>query len=229
MKLISYNNVKLYIPDRYFHKDLLDRFKENRYEIEEYNIVNNFFNKNDNVLEIGACLGYVTNLLSKKVNLVITVEANPELKESLNLCITNNNLNNVKIYNTYISNNTNKNIDFQTYDNIVAGSGDREDKEINNVRGWGNSQKIYTITPTKLIDIENINLINSLVLDIEGGELKFIEENKEFISKNVNKICIELHGHLMKDINFDIKCLRILNELKFKIIKRDGVSYYLEK
>tara|TARA_E500000178_G_scaffold312362_1_gene328977 strand:+ start:1903 stop:2280 length:378 start_codon:yes stop_codon:yes gene_type:complete len=125
MKLISYNNVKLYIPDRYFHKDLLDRFKENRYEIEEYNIVNNFFNKNDNVLEIGACLGYVTNLLSKKVNLVITVEANPELKESLNLCITNNNLNNVKIYNTYISNNTNKNIDFQTYDNIVAGSGDR--------------------------------------------------------------------------------------------------------
>ncbi len=229
MKLISYNNVKLYIPDRYFHKDLLDRFKENRYEIEEYNIVNNFFNKNDNVLEIGSCLGYVTNLLSKKVNLVITIEANPELKESLNLCISNNNLNNVKFYNTYISNNSNKNIDFQTYDNIVAGSGDREDKEINNVRGWGNTQKIYTITPTKLIDIENINLINSLVLDIEGGELKFIEENKEFISKNVNKICIELHGHLMKDINFDIKCLRLLNELKFKIIKKDGVSYYLEK
>lgn len=229
MKLISYNNVKLYIPDRYFHKDLLDRFKENRYEIEEYNIVNNFFNKNDNVLEIGSCLGYVTSLLSKKVNSVITIEANPELKEVLDLSISNNHLNNVKFYNTYISNNISKNIDFQTYDNVVAGSGDREDKEINNVRGWGNTQKIYTITPKKLMDISNINSINALVLDIEGGELKFIEENQDFISKNINKICIELHGHLMKDKNFDIKCLKILNELKFKIIIRDGVSYYLEK
>jgi FkbM family methyltransferase len=228
MKFFLYNNVKLYIPERYFHNDLLNRFKEDRYEKEESNIVNNFFNKNDNVLEIGSCLGYVTSLLSKKVNNVITVEANPELKESLNLCISNNNLKNVTFYNTYLSNN-NKNIDFQTYDNIVAGSGDREDKEINNVRGWGNSQKIYTITPKKLMDISNINSINSLVLDIEGGELKFIEENEEFISKNINKICIELHGHLMKDKNFDTKCLTLLIKLNFKIIKRDGVSFYLEK
>lgn len=32
MKSILYNNVKLYIPERYYHNDLLDRFKENRYE-----------------------------------------------------------------------------------------------------------------------------------------------------------------------------------------------------
>ena len=88
----------------------------------------------------------------KKVNSVITVEANPELKEGLNLCINNNNLSNVIFYNTYISNN-NDIIEFQTYDNIVAGSGDREDKEINNVRGWGNTQKNYNIQSTKLSDI----------------------------------------------------------------------------
>ena len=35
----------------------------------------------------------------------------------------------------------------------VAGSGDREDKEINNVRGWAHTQKIYTIKPTKQLDI----------------------------------------------------------------------------
>lgn len=229
MKTISYNNVKLFIPDRYFHSNLLDRFKENRYEKEESEIASNYFNKTDNVLEIGSCLGYITSLLSKKVNSVITIEANPELKESLNLCIHYNNLNNVSFYNTYISNDINKKIEFQTYDNIVAGSGDREDKEINNVRGWGNTQKIYNIQPTKLLDIPNINSINALVLDIEGGELKFIEENKEFIGKNINKICIELHGHLMKDRNFDKKCIQILITLGFKIIRKNGISYYLKK
>ncbi len=228
MKNILYNNVKLYIPERYYHNDLLDRFKENRYEKEESEMIKKYFTKIDNVLEIGSCLGYVTSLLSKKVNSVITVEANPELKEGLNLCINNNNLSNVIFYNTYISNN-NDIIEFQTYDNIVAGSGDREDKEINNVRGWGNTQKNYNIQSTKLSDILNIESINALVLDIEGGELKFIKENKDFISKNINKICIELHGHLMKDKNFDNDCIKILNELNFKIIKRDGVSYYFEK
>ena len=141
MKSILYNNVKLYIPERYYHNDLLDRFKENRYEKEESEMIKKYFTKIDNVLEIGSCLRYVTSLLSKKVNSVITIEANPELKEGLNLCINNNNLSNITFYNTYISNN-NDVIEFQTYDNIVAGSGDREDKEINNVRGWGNTQKI---------------------------------------------------------------------------------------
>ena len=228
MKDIIYNNTKLFIPDRYYHDNLLNRFKETRYEKEESEIVSRFFDKTDKVLEIGSCLGYVTSLLSKKVNNVITIEANPELKESLELCISNNNLNNVTFYNSYISNNNEK-IDFQTYDNIVAGSGDREDKEINNVRGWGHTQKIYTITPTKLSDIPNIDSINALVLDIEGGELKFFEENKDFISKNINKICIELHGHLMKDKKFDVKCLNILIDLNFKIIKKYGISYYLKK
>lgn len=228
MKNILYNNTKLYIPERYYNNNLLDRFEENRYEKEESKIVSNYFNQTDNVLEIGSCLGYVTSLLSKKVNSVITIEANPELTESIELCISSNNLNNVIFFNTYISNN-NEYIDFQTYDNIVAGSGDREDKEINNVRGWGHTQKIYTIKPTKLLDIPNINFINAMVLDIEGGELKFFEENKDFINKNIKKICIELHGHLMKDKNFDNKCLKILNDMQFKIKKKDGISYYLEK
>tara|TARA_Y100000592_G_C5394966_1_gene280136 strand:- start:227 stop:919 length:693 start_codon:yes stop_codon:yes gene_type:complete len=229
MKNIIYNNTKLYIPKRYYHDNLLDRFKKNCYEKEESEIVCTYFNKYDNVLEIGSCLGYVTSLLSKKVNSVITIEANPELKESLNLCISNNKLNNVTFYNTYISNNIDEKINFQTYDNIVAGSGDREDKEINNVRGWGDTQKNYSIKPTKLLDIDNINLVNALVLDIEGGELKFFQENKEFIKNNINKITVELHGHLMKDKNFDRKCLQVLTDLNFKIIKRDGISYYLEK
>jgi hypothetical protein len=33
----------------------------------------------------------------------------------------------------------------------------------------------------------------------------------------------------MKDKNFDVKCLKILIDLNFKIIKKYGISYYLKK
>ena len=35
MKNILYNNTKLYIPERYYNNNLLDRFRETRYEKEE--------------------------------------------------------------------------------------------------------------------------------------------------------------------------------------------------
>ena len=101
-----------------------------------------YFNKKDNVLEIGSCLGYTTSILSKVVSKVISIEGNPELKESLNRMKIENNLENVVFLNSFISK-SKDNVNFQTYDNIVAGSGDREDMSINNVRGWGNSLKEY--------------------------------------------------------------------------------------
>ena len=31
MNLVEYNNVKLFIPERYFHNNLIERFKKNIY------------------------------------------------------------------------------------------------------------------------------------------------------------------------------------------------------
>ena len=201
MKQIVYKDILLFIPDRYYHENLIKRFINNNYEKNEYELVTTYYNKNDYVLEIGSCIGFLTSILSKNVHSVISIEANPELKESMDLCKQKNNLDNVEFKNIFISNDMDF-IDFQTYDNIVAGSGDREDMDINNVRGWGHTLKKYKLKCVKLEDIKNIHLVNSLVLDMEGGELNFINNYKKFIKNNIQKICIELHGHLMKSKKF---------------------------
>lgn len=228
MKKAVYNNKTLNIPDRYFHNNLTNRFDKNIYEKEEIYLCKKYFDKSDNVLELGSCLGYISCVLSEQVNFIISIEANPELKMCLLQTKEDNNLSNVEFINTYIDI-ENKVIEFQTYDNIVAGSGDREDLEINNTRGWGDTLKLYNINTSTLNDIDRINEINALVIDIEGGELSFLRNHQDFLKQNIKKICIELHGHLMKDSKFDNQCIIIMNELGFSIKEKVGITYYFEK
>jgi len=228
MNIIKYNDIILHVPNRYYHSNLKNRFIKKIYEKEETYIAKKYFNNNDYVLEIGSCLGYVTSILSKKCKYVISIEGNPELKESLEITKKKNKLLNVDFINGYIDNKE-KIIEFQTYDNIVAGSGDREDLNINNVRGWGNTLKTYNIKTILLNNIKNYNKINALMLDMEGGEYLFLKNYSDFIKKNIKKICVELHGHLMSDKQFDKKCLTEINKMGFKLIQKVGISYYFEK
>lgn len=229
MNTIITNNFILHVPDRYYHDNLTDRFKEGVYEKEEITICKKYIKNNDNVLELGSCLGYIACNLSKICNSVTSIEANPELKDSLELTKNVNNLNNVEFINGCLDI-TNTEVDFQTYSNIVAGSADREDLQINNVRGWGDTLKMYKVNTILLEDIKNHDKINVLVIDIEGGELTFLEKFKNFIETNINKMCIELHGHLMKGgITFDIQCLGLIEQMGFKQIEQIEMSYYFEK
>tara|TARA_B100001093_G_C26852721_1_gene1025888 strand:- start:3335 stop:4045 length:711 start_codon:yes stop_codon:yes gene_type:complete len=234
MKDFMYKNIKFFVPSRYYHDNLLNRFRNNFYEKAEATMVNKYYKENDVVLEMGTCLGYISYILSKNVKSVISIEGNPELSESIKLFKKENNINNVHYINGYISNTKNM-VDFQTYSNIVAGSGDRKDKNINNVRGWGNTQKIYKIKPTKLNDIPEIENVNSLVMDIEGGELIFLQENIEFIKNQINKITFEVHGHLMYgdssplSKNFNNECFKLLIDNNFVLKDKHSNTYHFEK
>ena len=169
MKEINYKGFTFFVKDRYYHDNLLKRFVGDTYEREESSLVSKYYGNEDCVLEIGSCLGYVSALLSKKCKHVISIEANPELIEGLEKTKEVNKLDNVEFHNTYISEESG-NISFQTYDNIVAGSGDRKDLEINNVRGWGHTLKTYEVSRTKLTDIPNIQKINAMVIDCESAD-----------------------------------------------------------
>lgn len=228
MNELIYEGKYLYIPDRYFHENLKSRFVRKTYEIEESVMIKNYFDKNDDVLEIGSCLGYTTCLLSDNCKSVVSVEANPELSEGLSLCKEKNNLNNVTFINGYLDE-IKKTIKFQTYDNVVAGSGDREDLTMNNVGGWGGSLKMYDVETITLDELLKYNNFNSMMIDMEGGELKFIQQNIDFIEKNINKICIELHGFMMKDKDFNTKCINVLKQAGFRLIKQNVITYYFEK
>lgn len=228
MKEIQYLGMKFFIPERFYHSNLLKRFENKSYEKEELSFINSFYDQQDVVLEVGSCLGVTTAHLAKKVKFVISFEANPELKESLEKFKAENNLYNLKIYNKYISN-TKKEINFQTYDNIVAGSGDRQDLNINNARGWGHTLKEYKVECISLNDIENIELVNCLFLDAEGGELSFIQENKDFIRKQIKKISLELHGHLMKNKDFNQQCQNLIKSMNFSLKQKIGNCFHYEK
>jgi hypothetical protein len=78
-------------------------------------------------------------------------------------------------------------------------------------------------------DIPNIDFVNSISIDCEGGEKIFLLENKEFFKK-IKKIMIELHGFIVKDNkNFNKECVEIIKSYNFKVKSKKNSCYYFEK
>jgi len=146
---VNYLNNKIFIPKRYCIPELMQRFRNKIYEKTELCLINKYLNKKDNVLEIGSCLGITTLRLSRKCKHVISVEANPELKESLQKTMQENNIKNVDLVFGYISQ-TLDIVNFQTYNLIVAGSADRVD----NGRNFAKTRRDYNLECIKLSSIK---------------------------------------------------------------------------
>ena len=230
MSTIVYNTVTLNIPNRYVNDNLMKRFKQQTYEKDELTLINNF-KETDNVLELGSCLGFLSVLVSKKVNNIISIEGNPELIINLNKTKLDNKCNNLHFKNTIVDKD-NSSKEMFTYDLIVAGSADRDDKQNPDYNDkWNKNIKKYNIETTTIESLEQEynTHFNALLLDIEGGELNFFIQYKEYIKTNITKIIVELHGRLMKDKNYNGKCLNILKDCGFKIIRTINGSYYLSK
>lgn len=227
---VEYDNITLNIPERYAIDNLTNRFKKQIYESSEVSLIK-YLESEDNVLELGSCLGYVSVLSSQRVKNIISIEANPELINSLEETKRDNKCNNLQFINTIIDKLTPEK-EMWTYDLIVAGSADRDDKENPDYNNrWNQNIKKYNVKTTSIEDLEkNYNIcFDTLIVDIEGGELDLFKQNKNYIKNNIKKIIVELHGRLMKDKQFNNKCLNILKDCGFNIISRNGGSYYLNK
>lgn len=228
MNRIIYNKITLNIPKRYYIKNLLNRFKQKKYEKDEEKLIINL-NQNDVVLELGACLGYLSIVIAKKVKNIVSIEANPELIAALNKTKEDNKIDNLYFTNCIVDNKDSEKL-FYTYNLIVAGSADRDDKF--NPKNC-NKKKIkkYNVNCTTIDNLEKeYNLkFNTLFIDIEGGELIFIQQNLEYIKQNINKIIIELHGRFMKDKNFNKKCIDLLNYCGLKIKNKNGGVFYFTR
>lgn len=222
MEKIVYNSITLHIPKRYSISNLLERFKKNTYEKEEVQLIE-YFNTDHIVLELGSCLGFLSSLLSKKVQEIHSVEANPELMPALSLTKEANNCTNLFFYNCIVENKESTKV-FHTYDLIVAGSADRSDY---NKNGWETSMCSYTV-PCKSMQSFSTTF-NALVIDIEGGELPFFQDNIDYIEKNIRIILVELHGRFMDDRHYNEKCIQILTKIGFVIFKTVGSTYLFKK
>lgn len=170
------------------------------YEKEELHFVNEHIKEGDFVLELGASIGIVTRLLSKKVGKsgkVIAVEASKKVFNEENSKIRN--LENV----TYINalGFPCKNLEHSRYSNLVF------EDSTSNLGGKLNYESTQKYE-NSIIDLDILEEGYSrycLVVDIEGAEREILEE-KASIDERIDLVIMELHpGIYGKQIENDIR------------------------
>lgn len=212
-KVIEYCGFK-FLTDN----SMASRMINNWYEKQEISLIEKIPNlENLVILELGGCLGVVSvvsnSRLKNKKNHVV-VEANPNLMNYLNY---NKKINDChfKIENAMISS-TSDGV-FYSFDKIVAGSAHRTDnKERNKTK-----HIVDVMTYDELEKKHNLKF-DVLIIDIEGGELEFLQEIKT--NSYIKYIMIELHESQMFR-GFDAECIDTLNRMGMNMISKNGQSY----
>lgn len=211
-KVFKKNGLIIHIPFDQTDYAFRGRFVFETYEEEEARYLSSHLESTSKVLELGACIGYVSCLTNKLLDdntQHVVLEANPNLIP----WITDNkeeNSSGFHIENLIISKQTDN--DFYVHDLIVGGSSKRT------------TEHKITVEGTDFASLMNKYGINfdTLIMDIEGGELELFRSFKDDISR-FNQIFVELHpfaGILTKEEAQE--CENILSSLGFSIQVREG-------
>ena len=211
-KVFRKNGITIHVPFQLTDIPFRGRFVQNKYEKEEATHLAKLIVPTDKVLELGSCLGYVScltnNLIGNKEDHVV-VEANPDLipwiqkNRDANNCL-------FKIEHCIIS--PEKKNEFYIHDLIVGGSTRRKTTHKIEVDGltFKELEQKYSIA------------FNTLIMDIEGGELDLFRMHQNEIAK-FQKIFYEVHPFaniLSKEEAME--CESILRNLDFHLVLRDG-------
>lgn len=195
------------------------RFVFDTYEKEERTYMSPRLKPDAVVLELGACIGVVsclTNKLLNNKNQHVVVEANPNLIQPLE---QNKQLNNsgFHIENCLISNEPES--DFFIHDLIVGGS---------NLRPTAQKVRMVGKTIDQLEQQYHLQF-DTLVMDIEGGELQLLREEKAKI-KSFNQIFMEIHPfrNMLTQEEAE-ECHTILQDLGFKLLLSENNFLIWEK
>ena len=211
-KVFSRNGITIHIPFHLTDIPFRGRFVQNKYEREEATHLARHIAPEDKVLELGSCLGYVSCLTNKLIANKedhVVVEANPELIPWIQ---KNKNENNCqfKIEHCIIS--PEKHNEFYIHELIVGGSTRRKTMHKIEVEGvtFSDLERKYALN------------FNTLIMDIEGGELDLLRQHQQEISK-FQKIFYEVHpfANILSKEEAE-ECENILTNLGFQIVVRDG-------
>ncbi|SEK77367.1 methyltransferase, FkbM family [Aquimarina amphilecti] len=219
IKKYKNNGVSITIPFSLTDFKFRGRFVFNNYETEEAEYLSKYLPPEATVIELGGCLGFVSCLTNKILldkNKHIVLEANPNL---IPLIQKNKEDNNCffSIENLVVT--KEKETQFYIHDLIVGGSLKRKTGKQVNIEGttFDSLRRKYDVD------------FDTLIMDIEGGELELFRNHKEEIKK-FKMIFFEVHpfaGILTKEEAQE--CEEILLGLGFRIVKRDGHFQVWEK
>lgn len=218
-KVFKNNGLIIHVPFKLTDISFRGRFVQHKYEKEEATHLSQYLSPTDRVLELGSCLGYVsclTNVILENKDQHVVLEANPHLIEWIE---KNKRVNDCHfaIEHRIISNQ--KRNEFYIHDLIVGGSTKR--KTMNRIEVEGTNF-------TALEEKHHIRF-NTLIMDIEGGELELFRGHKEEIGR-FEKIFYEVHpfANILSEEEAS-ECETILSDLGFELILRDGNFQIWEK
>lgn len=176
---------KSYFSDRTNFYTFKEIFYDNIYYDEVVKV-----EENDVVVDIGANIGFFSVYSSQfKPKKIICLE--PDIKSYITLLENTKNFNNINCYNLAISD-ENGIMPFCYSDITSAGSHLKKFKDIigDNINLETN---VLTINIEKLFDLFNINHIDYLKLDCEGGEQDIFKTIENTTLKKIKKISLEFH------------------------------------
>ena len=189
------------------------------------------------ILEIGACYGYFSIILSKLLNSkgqIISIECLPRNYEILNNNLNLNNINNVETLNYFISSQNEANVFFEKNVRDPYALIKRLKNNINLDNEIKNSSKfdgVKSISISNLLKSLNFNP-NLIFMDIEGIEVDAIEDlSSNYLDEHKPIILFEIHNDYYigdKNLNY---LLSILKNKNYIIREIDGniLGYINEK
>ncbi|MBT8184700.1 MAG: FkbM family methyltransferase [Eudoraea sp.] len=211
-KVFTRNGITIHIPFHMTDIPFRGRFVQNKYEKEEATHLARYLEPQDKVLELGSCLGYVSCLTNKLLHNKeehVVVEANPKLIPWIQKNKLENNCH-FKIEHCIIS--PEKKNEFYIHELIVGGSTRRKTMHKIEVKGTTFSE----------LEEKYATDFDTLIMDIEGGELDLLRNHNKEISK-FRKIFYEVHPFAnILTREEALECETILTGMGFQLVLRDG-------
>ena len=208
LKQYKSNGVSITVPKALTRRITRGYFAEGNIEKDEQELVLKHIMPEATVLELGANLGVVSNVINKKLakpDNQVVLEANPTVIPYLELN-KKNNKSSFRIENKILSNQ--KETPF--YFGHSISSGGIIDKNSN---GSDNSVIVKGITFDQLQKKHNLKF-DTLVMDIEGAEYELFKEIDDFLHQ-FNLILFEEHPKILSQEQMD-EINRVLEKNDFK-------------
>lgn len=211
--------LELLIPSNVTDLRFRGQFPIDFYEKQERRYLKQYLHPDATVLELGACLGVVscvTNRLLNHPDRHVVVEANPALIPYIEKNRAHNRAG-FAIEQCMVSDEPNNT--FFIGDTILMSSNRRQSARPIQVPG-------KTIAR---IEAEHHLQFDTLIMDIEGGELAFLRQNREWLH-HLRTVFMEVHPH--RDILSEaevIECRNILADAGLQLVLDDANFWILKK
>jgi len=181
-EIIKIHNVNVQYNSKIITSNILKFIVSGGYEKDEKSIITKNIKGNEIVLEIGCGIGVVSTLIAKSLThgRLYAFDANPVLVDITKSCLKLNQALGEVLHGILLNNNLSDAIDFYIHEEFWSSS---------TQRSCGTIRKIKTPVYCLNKFLED-NSIDTLVVDIEGGEVELFEETD---LSRINKMIIEVH------------------------------------